>query len=42
MKLKGVWRRTAPEVKSAPEDIELLKWWRHQKQVHQKLNITRS
>jgi len=29
-------KRTGPEVKV------LLKWWRHQKQVHQKLKITKS
>jgi len=29
-------KRTALEVKSAPEDKVLLKWWCHQKQVHQK------
>jgi len=32
-------KRTAPEVKSAPVDKVLLKWWRHQKQVHQKRHI---
>jgi len=41
-KLKSVWRRTAPVVRSVPEDLALLKWWRHQKQVHQKLYFTRS
>jgi len=46
-KLWSIWRRTAPEGRSAPEVIVLLKWWRHQKQVHQKqvhqkLYITRS
>jgi len=32
--LKSVWRRTAPEVRSALEDLALLKWWHHQKQVY--------
>jgi hypothetical protein len=35
-------KKSAPEVKSASEDKVPLKWWRHQKQVHQKLKITRS